>query len=315
VSQDDLAPRTLTRLHLDALPEAERERVEERLLADADAFEQAAIAEEELLDAFARGELPRRRRRAFAATLATVPGRPARLATARALAALAGERAAPARRGRLAWPAAAPALRWATAAAAVAAVSAAVWLGGRAHDLGREVERLAALNREAAAAQAEVEAALAREREGAGWLAADLARERDRLAATRAVLEERLAEASVRAAEPPVVVAFALAAAVRSEAAAPALAVPAAADAVRLEVDLGGPEPFASFRAALAGPAGAEAWSAARLAPAPGDPAGLLDLELPAAVFTPGRHELRVWGEGEGAAELVGVFEFRVVRP
>ena len=58
----------LTRYLLGKLSESERESIESELFADEDAFEQTLIAEDELVDAYARGELPAKERTQFEET-------------------------------------------------------------------------------------------------------------------------------------------------------------------------------------------------------------------------------------------------------
>jgi hypothetical protein len=319
--------RIATRFLLGGLTEAERERVEEELLGDAEACEEVAAREDELIDAYLGGELGRRDRRAFEAALAASPRLEERVGFARALAAVVGEEAAadgaagaPPERTRR--QGTAPALRLAAVAAAVAVAVGAAWLADRSRDLRGRLDRAEAQRRELAAERdalvrraADLEAAAGRERAAAAGLARDLAGERRRLAA----LEAELARRPARPAAPaPLTVSFVLSAALRSPAGVPALAVPAAAEGVRLDLDLGGEEPFASFLASLAGPGGAVVWSAAGLLPAPAPAGGptRVALALPAALLSPGRYELRLSGVLPGAPpELVGAYEFRVVRP
>ncbi|HEX2164236.1 MAG TPA: hypothetical protein VHM02_09825, partial [Thermoanaerobaculia bacterium] len=88
-SQDDRASRYL----LGLLSEGERERWEEALLHDRHAFEATLTAEDDLIDAYARGELARRERSAFERSFLVREGIAERLAFARALATAAKRRA------------------------------------------------------------------------------------------------------------------------------------------------------------------------------------------------------------------------------
>ncbi|HEX6204174.1 MAG TPA: hypothetical protein VF100_14335, partial [Thermoanaerobaculia bacterium] len=127
---DDRAARYL----LGLLPDAERERWEESLLSDRHAFDATLAAENDLVDAYARGELGRRERAAFERSFLVRERIGERLAFARALAAATGRPAADARRAagldrRPVRRPAARVLRWAAAAAVVLLVGASAVLG------------------------------------------------------------------------------------------------------------------------------------------------------------------------------------------
>ena len=157
---------------LGKLAEADRDRLERRLLSDAAAYEQVLAAEEELIDEYVDGELSAADRRAFEERLLTVERIRARVGFARSLRALAAEAdtAAPAptrsvRRsvgrgagrdegagwgdrlaallglGRLSPP---PVFATAMAAAFVLLVGVCGWLGWRAAELAGRVESLQA---------------------------------------------------------------------------------------------------------------------------------------------------------------------------
>lgn len=85
-SQD---PQLFERFLLGDLPEADREALEERLLDDPDLFFEIELAEEELLDAYVRGELSAADRQRFEAVLGRAPRIQERLRFGRQLAAKA----------------------------------------------------------------------------------------------------------------------------------------------------------------------------------------------------------------------------------
>jgi hypothetical protein len=296
---DVIRCRLTTRYLLGRLDDAARERVERRLLADGAACDAVAAGEDELIDAYAAGELGGRDRQAFEALLAASPRLRERVAFARALGRLATAERAPAPR-----PAPRLALRFSLAAAALLAVAAG-WLLARNLDLNHRLDRVAGEQR---ALSAERDS-LARHGDAlAGALASAQARASD--------LDQRLAEANETppAHAAPLAVSFVLSAAVRSAGPVRELALPAAAVWVNLDVDLGGEETARAFLAVLTGPTGAEAWSQAGLPPTAGGTR--VALRLPAAVLAPGHYALRVSAAPAGAQpELVGAYEFRIVRP
>jgi len=75
----------LRRYLLGDLPEAARDRVEERYLVDAEAFDQLVAAENDLIDAYIRGELSDTERQAFEAGYLATPELRERVEFARAL--------------------------------------------------------------------------------------------------------------------------------------------------------------------------------------------------------------------------------------
>ncbi len=327
----DLDAETATRYLLGELPEAERERLERRLLEDGRASDLAAAAEDDLLDAWAAGELPRRRRLAFERRLRGSFGLRRRAAFARALARAARGTAAggsgEAAPGRVvAWPGgrrgfAAPLASLAAAAAVLLAIGCGwlLWRGGRLADQVADLEREAAAvaaERDALAARSgEFDRRLASERTAAADLEQRLAAQSEQL-----VELERLARERATASPAPVTASFVLSAALRSEIGARRLELPAAVERVRLTLDLGAEEEFGSYLAVLQGPSGREVWSRRGLAPAAGGAGTTVEIELPAALLAAGRHEALLYGEpGSGgepelAPELVGAFEFETVR-
>ncbi|HYK21736.1 MAG TPA: hypothetical protein VEV42_13425, partial [Pyrinomonadaceae bacterium] len=76
----------LTQYLLGKLSEAERESIESEFFADEDAFEQTLIAEDELVDAYARDELPAKERTQFEETFLNSVAARERVQFARALA-------------------------------------------------------------------------------------------------------------------------------------------------------------------------------------------------------------------------------------
>ena len=319
---------TATRFLLGELAEDEQERLERRLLEDGAAGEAVAAAEDDLLDAYAAGELPRRQRLAFERRLRGSAALRRRAAFARALARATGAGSAtgagrPAgvvvpgpglRRGF-----AAPLASLAAAASLLLAVACG-WLLWRGTAM---TERLASLETEAAVLTAERDALatrsgeldrrLAGERAATTEIEAALAARDRRLADLEAELESR------RTAPPPapVTASFVLSAALRSEFGSRRLELAPGVERVRLTLDVGTREDYPSYLAVITGPADREVWSQRGLPPAAGAAGTAVDLILPAAVLADGRHEALLYGEPASASaepELVGAFEFEPVR-
>lgn len=320
---DDPASRYL----LGLLAPAERERWEEGVLADRHAYEATLAAEDDLVDAYARGELGRRERAAFESQILPREGVAERVAFARALAA-AAERAATEEGGGAGRDATrprrlSPAVRWAAAAAVALVVAGGAWVGLRHAALGGRVAELEAAlgdaraerqrladDRERLAARLDEERA-ARQRERAET-GSELAGERARSAQLTAELEG-LRPPAPRA----TTVSYLLGVATRSEDPIPKLVLPAETGRVQLQLDTGGDEGFESYRArVLAPPSGRVAWSRTGLPP--DDPSGrpAVELDLPAEIFVTGRYRVELEGQAPGAAEpeLLAAFEFDVVR-
>lgn len=339
----DTTDADLRRYLLGDLPEAARDDLEARLLADENAFQATLAAEDDLVDDYARGALPDAERRAFEEHLLPRPGMARRLAFARSLATVTAEaRAAqparpdPAAAGRVTpspWSerlsrwlgglVPAPALQLAGAAAVLLLAVTAGWLAVQNAQLDRRVAQLEADRQELSATTTGLqqrEAELARELAAARAAADDLATDpTDRpaeLANARqriAELEGELAEVRRQPSARKVSVSFMLALATRS-AGVRNLAVPAAADTVELQLDATADAGyFDAFRVQVLGPGGTEVWSRTGLAADP--QTGTVDLELPAEALVSGRYEILLEGLGAGGPELIGAYEFEIRRP
>lgn len=331
--------RHLRRYLLGELPADECDALEVEILADSDAFHAMLAAEDDLIDDYARGALSGAEADAFEAHFLPRPGSAERIAFARSLWA-AGKATVPA-----AAPAAeesaggrpwserfgswfggllpAPALRLAAAAVAVALVVVAGYSVRQAAVLRQQVARLEATQQGLAGERADLarrEQELVREladaRRTAGELRADDTTSDDALAAANqriAKLEGEITRLR-RLPEPRrqrVKASFLLALATRSSN-VPQLALPAAADTVTLQLETGDGAYYDSFQVRLLGPGGAEVWSRTGLAATAAT--GTVDVELPAALLAPGRYEALLDGVAEGGSELIGSYEFQLVR-
>lgn len=329
----------LTGYLLGALGEERRDEVERRLLADDELYGALLAAEDDLVDAYARDELDAGERHAFEERLAGLPGMAQRIGFARSL-----QRHASAERAResaaddatadtgpspslgqrlAAWLAGlqpAPELRLAAAAAAVLLVAATAFFAWQSAELSLEVQELRAAHTDLATERSELaarRAELADELSAARTALAEGHGTAEQLAAAERRIEELEGEISRirrKPSEPRRVAArFLLTLATRS-AGVPELAVPAAADRVDLQLDTAGDhEYYDRFQARLLGPGGAEVWSRTGLAADP--QTGVVEIALPAELLPEGRYEALLEGaEQDGAPELVGAYEFQLLR-
>jgi len=145
----------IRRYLLDELLEPEKEQVEQKLLADASYFEHLLIAEDELIDAYIKGQLAGEERKKFSRHFLKVPELRQDVKFARALHQRAAEHEQRASsRAAFKFPDRnkslfvrffqTPAVGFAMAAALIAAISVAVWLGAQNRQLRSAVEQLQA---------------------------------------------------------------------------------------------------------------------------------------------------------------------------
>lgn len=338
---------------LDELAEAEADRFEARLLTDGEASDRVAALADDLVDDYIGGRLSRTQRVAFERRLRASSRLRERAAFARALARIVAQEAgsaaadeadeeAPAPRvaraasgqaasGQAAaarWPGRRTAPRWSQLAAAATIVLGigSGWLLWRSESLRQEVLTLQSAQQEASDRLADLDgerAALAAETER---LDRDLTAERAATAAARREAAELAAALDEERSAPPpapVTTSFVLSAALRSELGERRFRLSGASERVHLTLDLGADEGFVSYLAVVHGPTGAELWSARGLAPSRGVAEGggglgtRVEIDLPAQLFTAGRHEVLLYGETPETAappELVGAFELDLER-
>lgn len=299
---------------LGALPDEEAERVDELIVADEEVAWRLRTIENDLVDAYVRGELsgatverfeksylasPRRRQKVqFAAALRDIGTRgAARSAAAGSVPAvgLAGETAPAASRRRPV----ASVREWALAAAALVAVAVGASLYIENRRLHDEVARA-----QSAAAGLEGTAA---------GLRTELQQERSAMAAIRDELA-RL-RGSVPALRMPPLQPFVLLPMRRGAEELPAIAVPAGADHVLMRLRLESDD-FASYAVALRNPAtdGVE-WERGPLPSRTEDGARFVEIEVPAAILEPRTWTLELMGHpASGPPEFVMSYAFRVER-
>ncbi|MEM7480692.1 MAG: hypothetical protein AAF481_05935 [Acidobacteriota bacterium] len=320
----------LTQYLLGELPEDERNRLEERLLAEPKLFEQAVIAEGELHDAYAAGELTPEQRHAFENRLLRSSEQQDRQEFARLLRQVAGETGgdratAPPPPARVIGGARRFGGFERVFAPLAAAAAVALLIAGSVFFQRSQVleDRLAQVEDERTAWVDEREALLSREAGSRSDLAGERAAAQEAQEALRKELErtqgqvrELESQLAKRRTRPPRRASFVLAAALRSSVGPRELALPADAEDIELTLETGAFEDFSSYVAVMFGPDGAERWSRAGIEGATGDGGTTVTLDIPADLFSAGSHEVLLHGRSQGAeAELVGNFEFRIVNP
>ncbi|MCH9647205.1 MAG: hypothetical protein K0U98_03135 [Deltaproteobacteria bacterium] len=311
------------------LAEADQESLEETLLVDEEAFARLEAVEDDLIDAYARGELSKTDQQRFRQRFLTTQGRRQRVAFGRALATEMSPKESskeesteaavprPASRG---W-----ALRLAVAANILLALGLA-WLAAQTLNLKGQVRELASQRldamegRESLSDQAQdLSRRLAEGQERAVELdqmvktqAEELTRKGEQIAALQGDLARRT---STRSSAQPLVASILLSIGVRSEGGSAQLEIPAAADQVELQVDLEGDDAYDDFRVTLRTGAGAQVWGRKGVEAVATEWGSELLLKLPAELLKPGRYELAVEGlAASGDVLPVGFYGFSVVR-
>ncbi len=311
------------------LAEADQESLEETLLVDEAAFARLEAVEDDLIDAYARGELSAADQQRFRQRFLATERRRQRVAFGRALVREVSEKEAlgepsveapsqrPAPGG---WP-----LRLAVAANILLALGLA-WLAAQTVNLKGQVRELASQRldavegRESLAGQTEdLSRQLTEKQERAIELdrmvklqAEELTRKGEEIAALQGDLAHR---ASTRSSSQPLVASILLSMAVRSAGDSTQLAIPAAADQVELQVDLDGDDAYDDFRVTLRTRTGAQVWGRKGVEAVSTEWGSELVLRLPAALLKAGSYELAVEGlAASGDVLPVGFYGFTVAR-
>lgn len=322
----------LTQYILGGLPERERERLEALYFEDDDAFEQVLIAEEELTDAYVRGELSMDERAQFEKSYLSSPRGCERVQFARSLADAVSDargvettsevKGAPGYSLFAAVRAYGTAWQSAFAAAALVVAVSLVWLIVEHARMRDELRQLrgeqAALNERAQ----EMERRAAAEQARSGELLAQLEGER-----ARPVLEVRREGDAVRQERPSPdttawqalrrsVISFVLTPGLVRGSGTRTLPVPDINSSVvlRLNVEAG---TYRSYRAVIESAGGQQVWHADLTKPRRLTGAGeTLELPgIPARVLPPGDYVLLLSGKRpDGGFEGVADYSFRVAR-
>lgn len=296
-SAEDLARRYL----LGELGENEESELEQQMIESGEVQERIALAETELIDAYLAGLLPPQARNRFEERYLSHAEGVYKVEHARLL-----ERWAASGTGER--PGAAPLRQrpWRAAAAALLVAGLAGFLAWQAWQDHREL------------AGKEAEIAAGRQRERA--LESRLRTTEERLAEVRRQLQAERTAAERPIPRPPretlrqisEVSLLLTAGAVRGDAGAQMLPVPASAESVRL--DLAWPvDRDTGYRAVIRTPDRTEVWRAEGLAAGTQGAASVLTLRLPASILPPGDYILRLEARGRGADwESVADYSFRI---
>lgn len=312
----------MVRYLLGELPESEVERLDEQSFTDDDFFRRLQTVENDLIDAYARGEMSPGEREQFERGFLTTPKRRERVAFAEALAAFRFEPPAddPAVAAQpeqtSAWQAfinlfrvSRPALQFSLAALSVVLLLGATWL---IVETARLRTRLSQIQQEQAALsrrEQELQAQIARQSADRGQLAEELRRVQQQ----RDQLERELA--GLKPPEPNFAL-FVLSPGVRGPGGDPKdFTIPPGAQRVKLRVEFES-DPYPSYRIELRTQAGdQQVWSSGKLRARREGGIKIIDLDLRASLFQPQGYLLNLRGvAANGEIEDLSSYRFRVVK-
>jgi anti-sigma-K factor RskA len=299
------------------LPDEERERVEERMFADDEFYEQIEAMKAELADDYARGELSSRERARYESRFLASTNGHERLAFARTMAKAFDEAPATASEKR-SWRDSvlaffslrSPALQFSLAAALLLAIGGG-WLLWQNRSLRSQ---LAQAQAEQSRLQRQAELANEQQRARGNELAAALDRER----AEREKLQKEMDQA--RAQQPssatPAFVSFLLSPGlIRDRDEPEKLDIPSTARQIRLRLDTGGDDDYHSFRAELRTMRGALILSRDGLSKRATASGSVVPLIISASALSPGEYELTLKGiTRRGDERDIGYYYFNVLK-
>lgn len=312
----------MVRYLLGELPESEVERLDEQSFTDDDFFRRLQTVENDLIDAYARGEMSPGEREQFERRFLTTPKRRERVSFAEALAAFRFEQpadapAVAAQTERVSsWQAFVnlfrvprPALQFSLAAASVLLLLGATWLivdTARLRSRMNEIEqRQATLTRR----EQELQAQIAAQRADRDQLAEELRRVQQQ----RDQLERELA--ALKPSEPNFAL-FVLPLSLRGSGDGPKeFTLPPGAQRVKLRVEFQS-DPYPSYRAELRTQSGdQQVWSSGKLRARREGGIKIIDLNLRASLFQPQDYLLNLKGvTDDGEIEDLSSYRFRVVK-
>ena len=312
----------MVRYLLGELPESEVERLDEQSFTDDDFFRRLQTVENDLIDAYARGEMSPGEREQFERRFLTTPKRRERVSFAEALAAFrfeqpADDPAVAAQTERISsWQAfislfrvPRPALQFSLAAASVVLLIGATWLiveTARLRSRMTEIEqRQAALTRR----EQELQAQIAAQRADRDQLAEELRRVQQQ----RDQLEQELVE--LKPSEPKFAL-FVFSPGVRGPGDEPKdFTIPPGAQTVKMRVGFES-DPYPSYRIELRTQSGdQQVWSSGKLRARAKGGIKIIDLGLRASLFRPQGYLLNLKGvTANGEIEDVRIYQFRVVK-
>jgi hypothetical protein len=298
LSREPLRDDQLIRHLLGTLPEDEAQRVEEESIVDDEVAARLQVAEDDLVDAYARGTLGGDRLARFESFYLASPLRRDRVAFAKRFVA-AVDSASPAEQETSAtaaggWRGARGWFPWSLAAAAALFLATGLLL---ARDAG--------LRRDMADARARLAAAEQRVVAVAG----QLADEQRAAAVVRQALED------ARAAQPPAAIALLLMPQTRGVDPVPVVAVPAAAAALPLQLRVAATG-NAHYTAALRDPStNGIVWRSLAVAAERGQRSSVVPVRIPASLLKAQHYALDLFEVRAGAPEFVGSYAFEIARP
>ena len=277
---------------LGSLPEDEAERLDELSVVDDEFVWRLRAAENDLVDAYVRGDLSGAALERFESSYLASAKRRAKVEFAEALRGIDGRRtvhAVQVRPSRF--------RQWALAAAALVAVIGAGYLFTENQRLRDEVTRAQSARAGLEQSAAELRTELEQERSAGASIRDELTRLRESLPGVRA----------------PSLRPFVLLPMRRGAGELAAVAVPAGVERVPLRLRLESDD-FPRFEAALRDPGtGALVWRSGRLSAVPDGADRSLDLEIEAALLKAQNYTLEVTGHpANGPAEFVTSYAFRV---
>ena len=313
----------LTDYLLGSLPEEETGRLDELSFTDDEMAARLQTVENDLIDAYARGELTGQTLERFNSYYLSSPLRREKVAFARRFQDFLGEAitAGQTERGFTQAQKRAsskgflprhsfishPALQWGLAAAALIAIIVGGWLAFENSRLENRMNRAQAEREEIQRREQQLQAELAEQR------STDLEKQRE-----LASLRERLArleqqDTNSQTDTKPNVVAFTLAPQMRGASQTAVIRVPADADQVSLKLELE-PTDFTFYRADLkAQPGSGVVWKSGRLRAKVSGDGKSITVNLSAALLKSQPYKLEVYGVSPtGAAEIISSYPFRV---
>lgn len=303
------------------LADAERTRVEERYFTDPSFLDLVESVEDDLIDSYARGELSSRERQNFEKHFLTSPRRQDRVAVAEALQVkvAAARRPATVRQESRDWRGFLFSLfrlenlatRVAFATVLVITLGAVSWLWVQNSRLRAHLQQAQIEQDRARQEQRQLEGQLAEQREQNQALVEELSKQPDSADPTTAPpTPDPTTDAK------PFIASFILVPGLTREVASlRKLEIPAAAQAVRLQLVLDVPGEYASYRAALQKPGGAEIWSRQVAKTRQTKSGKTVAVALPASLLDNGDYLLTLTGTtAAGASEVIGDYPFAVVR-
>jgi hypothetical protein len=338
---------TIVNYLLGSLPEAETELLDELSITDDEFAVALNAAEKDLLDAFVQGELTDAALEKFRSHYLASPLRRGKLSFAQAFGALAEKHSTlqtvtapdeyPAevaprqkrsrgfaggslfRAPRFAW-------QWGFAIATIALFIAGSWLAFENMRLRRQVSQTRARPEASGTREQELQNELERQRQAIAETEQELARVREEREQLAAELKQKAPESQVAAAEQNAanqqrpsaargaIASFILTPQMRGVQQMPTISIPANTEQVAVQLELE-PNDYSAYRVALVDQTGGRAlWRSRQLKARTAVSGKALSVTFPASFLRPQVYALRVTGVAAAASEVVGEYQFRVVK-